>query len=216
MTRYVMVADLRRCVGCQTCTAACKQSNATPSGTKWRDVLDIEVGHYPDVSRVFLPVGCQHCENPPCETVCPTTATWIREDGIVDIDYDKCIGCGYCAVACPYDARHIDKNETFAYGKKQPNENKQPSRIGVATKCNFCRWRIDAGTAKGLIPGKDSEATPVCVNSCIAEALHFGDIEDPESNVAQLLADNEYFRMHEELETAPSFYYLTDSRETNE
>ena len=106
MTRWAMVADLRRCVGCQTCTAACKHANATPPGVQWRRVLDMEFGEYPDVQRAFVPVGCMHCDEPPCMDVCPTTATNKRADGIVTIDYDLCIGCAYCAVACPYQARY--------------------------------------------------------------------------------------------------------------
>ena len=118
MTRYVMIADLNRCVGCQTCTAACKHTNATPPGVQWRKVIDIEWGEYPDVSRTFVPVGCQHCSDPPCMHVCPSTATAQRDDGIVTIDYDICIGCSYCTVACPYQARYkVDKPE-FAYGDK--------------------------------------------------------------------------------------------------
>ena len=142
--------------------------------------------------------------------VCPTTATKKRADGIVTIDYDLCIGCAYCAVACPYQARYkVDKAE-FAYGAPMASEKEtfDPKRIGVATKCTFCADRIDAGLAQGLKPGVDPEATPACVNSCIADALHFGDAEDPESNVSKLLAENQHFRMHEELGTEPGFYYL--------
>ena len=190
MTRWAMVADLRRCVGCQTCTASCKQKNATPPGVQWRRVLDLETGEYPNVKRVFMPTGCMHCDDPPCMTVCPSTATRKRADGIVTVDPDLCIGCAYCAVACPYEARHkID---------------------GIATKCTFCVERIDYGTANGLIPGIDPDATPACVNSCIAGALHFGDAEDAQSNVSQLLAENQHFRLHEELGTGPGFYYLWD------
>ena len=98
MTRWVMIADLRRCVGCQTCTAACKHTNATPPEVQWRRVLDMEFGEYPEVKRVFVPVGCMHCADPPCMHVCPSTATGQRKDGIVTIDYDLCIGCAYCAV----------------------------------------------------------------------------------------------------------------------
>jgi phenylacetyl-CoA:acceptor oxidoreductase subunit 1 len=205
-----MVADLRRCVGCQTCTAACKQANATPPGVQWRRVVDLEVGEYPEVKRAFVPVGCMHCDDPPCMHVCPSTATRKRPDGIVTVDYDLCIGCAYCAVACPYQARYkVDRRE-FAFEKAMPNEPQDDTRIGVATKCTFCVDRIDAGLAKGLEPGVDPEATPACVNSCIAQALHFGDAEDPASNISQLLAENQFFRMHEELGTAPGFYYLWD------
>ena len=161
MTRWAMVADLRRCVGCQTCTATCMQGGSSQ---------------------------CMH--------VCPSTATRKRADGIVTIDYDLCIGCAYCAVACPYQARY-----------RSDEDEKRP---GVATKCTFCVERIDDGLAKGLKPGVDPEATPACVNSCIANALHFGDAEDPQSNISQLLADNRHFRMHEELGTGPNFFYLWD------
>ena len=89
MTRYVMTADLNRCVGCQTCTAACKHTNATPPEIQWRKVLDVEMGEFPNVERIFKPVGCQHCEDPPCMHVCPSTATAQRDDGIVTIDYDE-------------------------------------------------------------------------------------------------------------------------------
>lgn len=217
MTRWAMAIDLRRCVGCQTCTAACKHANATPPGVQWRRVLDIEVGEYPDVQRAFVPVGCNHCDEPACLPVCPTGATYQRPDGIVGIDYDACIGCAYCAVACPYQARSKTDLLSFAYGGKgMPNETArgrdQEQRRAVATKCTFCVDRIDAGLAAGQTPGVDPEATPACVNSCIAEALTFGDVEDPRSNVSQLLARNRHFRMHEELGTGPGIFYLWDRK----
>jgi len=214
MTRWAMAADLRRCIGCQTCTAACRQANATPPEVQWRKVLDIETGEFPDVRRSFVPVGCMHCGVPPCEHVCPTTATKQRVDGMVTIDYDLCIGCGYCAVACPYQARHIVHRARFAWnGEPAPDERARfdSERIAVATKCTFCVDRIDAGTAKGLKPGVDPEATPACVNSCIAGALVFGDRDDPASPLSKLLAEAEHFRMHEELGTDPGMYYIVDS-----
>ncbi len=212
MTRWAMVADLRSCVGCQTCTAACRHANATPPGTQWRRVIDMEIGEYPEVSRVFVPVGCMHCEDPPCMTVCPSTATRKRDDGIVTIDYDLCIGCAYCAVACPYQARYKTDRATFAYGEAMESETQRfdAAALAVATKCTFCVDRIDAGLERGLTPGVDPDATPACVNSCIAAALHFGDVEDPQSNVSKLLEENRNFRMHEELGTGPGFYYLWD------
>lgn len=213
MTRWAMVADLRRCVGCQTCTAACKHANATPPGVQWRRVLDVEVGQFPDVQRAFVPMGCQHCDEPACLPVCPTTATRKRADGVVTIDYDLCIGCMYCSIACPYQARFKTPAGQFAYGG-EPLANErlrdEAGRRDVATKCTFCVERIDAGLEQGLKPGVDPAATPACVNSCIAEALAFGDIEDPQSNVSQLLARNRHFRMHEELGTGPGFFYLWD------
>ena len=210
MTRWAMVADLERCVGCQTCTAACRHANATSPAVQWRKVLDIEAGTYPNVSRIFVPVGCQHCADPPCMHVCPTTATRQRADGIVTIDYDLCIGCAYCEVACPYQARFLIHEPHFAYDVATQNEVERfdPARFGVAQKCTFCSDRVDFGIENGLTPGVDPRATPACVNSCIADALHFGDVDDPNSNVSRLLREQRSFRMHAELGTDPGFHYL--------
>ena len=137
MTRWAMAVDLRRCVGCQTCTAACKHANSTPPGVQWRRVLDIEVGEYPEVQRAFVPVGCNHCDEPACLPVCPTGATYKRPDGIVSIDYDACIGCAYCAVACPLQARGNTDQEYIANGghalakpaaRRPPPGHRPPSR----------------------------------------------------------------------------------------
>ena len=213
MTRWAMVADLERCVGCQTCTAACRHANATSPAVQWRKVLDIEAGTFPNVIRTFVPVGCQHCADPPCMHVCPSTATRKRPDGIVTIDYDICIGCAYCDVACPYQARFKVTKEDFAYrqGAMQNEIEREISeRLGVAQKCTFCSDRIDFGIANGLAPGSDPRATPACVNACIADALHFGDLDDTNSNVSQLLRAHKSFRMHAELGTEPGLHYLYD------
>lgn len=211
MTRWVMLADLRRCVGCQTCTAACRHANATPPDVQWRRVIDVERGTFPDVRRVFVPVGCMHCDDPPCLRVCPSTATRKRNDGIVTIDYDLCIGCGYCAVACPYQARYKTDRPRFAFGDC-PTEAEaarlDARRLGVATKCTFCVDRIDEGLARGLRPGVDAEASPACAVACIAGALTFGDLDDPDAEVTRLLATTRHFRMHEPLGTGPGMYYL--------
>lgn len=211
MTRYVMLVDIGRCVGCQTCTAACKLANGTPPGVQWRRVLDIESGEFPDVRRTFVPVSCMHCGDPPCMAVCPTQATYQRDDGLVAIDYELCIGCAYCAVACPYQQRHRTQRAEFAYGAEpSPAEAAtfDARRLGVSTKCTFCSDRIDLAKELALTPGVDPEVTPACVNSCIAGALHFGDRDDPASNVAKLLRETEHFRMHEELGTDPGLYYI--------
>ena len=211
MTRYIMVTDLRRCIGCQTCTAACKQTNGTPPGVQWRRVLDMESGEYPQVRRTFVPVSCMHCGDPPCLAVCPSGATYKRDDGLVAIDYDKCIGCAYCAVACPYQQRFKVQHATFAYGSVPTAAEAaafDSQRLGVSTKCTFCVERIDAAHGTDRVPGVDPDVTPACVNSCISGALHFGDRDDPESNVSELLRSHEFFRMHEELGTDPGVYYI--------
>ena len=143
--RYGMVVDLNRCVGCQTCAIACKHANDTPPGMQWRRVLDVERGTYPDVERLFLVTGCQHCAEPPCVPVCPTGATRQRADGLVTMDYDTCIGCGYCAVACPYQARTIAHDTSWYYGEPTAQEAHvaHDERVGVANKCTFCVERVD-------------------------------------------------------------------------
>jgi len=212
MTRWAMVADLNRCIGCQTCTAACKHANATAPGIQWRRSLDIEAGEFPDVARAFVPVGCMHCDDPPCVAACPTGATTKREDGIVVIDYDLCIGCAYCAVACPYQARFKVTEPVPAYGRNRKMRHEaareMPERLNVAQKCTFCVDRIDDGLARGLVPGLDPEATPACANACIADALVFGDLDDPESRVSKLLESHESFTMHDDLATGPGMHYL--------
>ncbi|OMH37948.1 4Fe-4S dicluster domain-containing protein [Motiliproteus sp. MSK22-1] len=213
MTRYAMAVDLRRCVGCQTCTAACKQKNGTPPGVQWRRVLDIETGEFPDVRRSFMPVACMHCDEPACEEVCPTTATKKRDDGLVSIDYDLCIGCANCVMACPYEARSIVHKAEFAYGDKPMAHEAQsfdPARVNVSTKCTFCIDRIDLAEETGLTPGVDHQVTPACVNSCVSGAMVFGDIEDPDSEISKLLKENKSFRQNEELGTGPGVYYIWD------
>jgi phenylacetyl-CoA:acceptor oxidoreductase subunit 1 len=145
-----------------------------------------------------------HCQKPACLEVCPTGATYRRPDGIVDINLDLCVGCGSCIVACPYQARSIAKSDVL------PKEitDQDLDRIGVCTKCNFCLQYIDAGLAQGLTPGIDPEATPRCVLFCLAGALYFGDLDDPDSEVSKLIRNNKVVRMLEEIGTNPSVYYI--------
>jgi phenylacetyl-CoA:acceptor oxidoreductase subunit 1 len=204
-----MVIDVNRCVGCQTCTIACKHANDTLPGVQWRKVVDVEMGEFPSVERFFLVTGCQHCAEPPCVPVCPTGATWQREDGLVIQDYDVCIGCAYCAVACPYQARTIAHDQRWYYGRETQQEVavKHEERLGVAQKCTFCKDRVDEGVARGLKPGVDPEATPACAAACISSAIQFGDFNDPESHVSQLLAAP-HFQLNADLGTDPQIKYL--------
>lgn len=207
--RFGMVVDLKKCTGCRACTVACKAENMTPPEVSYNVVLEDEIGTYPNVKRVFMYKPCFHCENPPCTPVCPVGATWKREeDGIVVIDYDICIGCRYCLTACPYGSRFIDLGKTFTdppqpyetaaspeYGENRVRaENDSP--VGNARKCHFCIHRV----YRGMLPA--------CVETCIGRAIHFGDLDDPESVVSYLIARRSTMRLKEQLGTEPNTYYL--------
>jgi phenylacetyl-CoA:acceptor oxidoreductase 27-kDa subunit len=211
--RWGMAIDLRKCFGCGACVVACAEANKITSN-HWRRVFTCGVSAPPERRRSYLPLNCMHCVKPPCETVCPTTATFRRPDGIVDIDHEKCIGCGYCITACPYYARVIlfmndyDLEALIMTGRSATSA---PDYRGVATKCCFCRPRIDRGLAKGLTPGVDPEATPACVNHCTAGAMCFGNLDDPQSKVAQLIRENRPLCLQKSLGTEPKVYYLSET-----
>ncbi len=210
--RYGMTVDVNRCVGCQTCTIACKHANDTTPDVQWRSVLDVEQGAFPDVQRFFLVVGCQHCAEPPCVPVCPTGATAQRADGLVTMDHDLCIGCAYCAVSCPYQARTIvhEDRHYFAAKTRQETLTSHPERIGTMQKCTFCIDRMDEAEAAGLVPGEDLAVTPACAASCIAEAIKFGDFNDPDSTVSRLVGARNSFQINDFLGTDPQIKYLYD------
>lgn len=217
MARWAMVVNLDRCVGCGACAVACGMYNHVDTNS-WRRVFDCGPGPAPDRQRLCVPMSCMHCADPPCEKVCPTTATYVRTDGIVEIDPQKCIGCGYCMVACPYLARVILRfNETAAEQSLMDAEEgggpTKDSYLGVCTKCNFCRERIELGVAQHLTPGVDRDATPGCVINCTSDALTFGDLEDPNSPVSLLLAESKVRTLQPDLSTQPHLYYIQTSSE---
>lgn len=182
--RYAMVIDLRRCYGCHSCSVACKAEFDVPLG-RWRSwVKTVERGVYPWVKREFLPRLCNHCAKPPCVWVCPTKASHVRPDGVVDIDEKKCIGCRNCIAMCPYNSR-------FSH----PVER-------VAQKCDFCIHRVEKGIA------------PSCVNTCPARARIFGDLNDPESEVFKILATTPSQRLKTELGTLPHVFYISADHQT--
>lgn len=199
--RYGMVIDLRKCVGCNACTAACKQANATPPGIFWSKVLQYETGDYPQARLRFLPMLCMHCQVAPCLDACPTGATYRGEGGLVLVDDDLCIGCRYCMMACPYEARSYNSARPLEYysGRglteyEQVGYDQHPK--GAIEKCNFCVPRLRVGKL------------PACVATCPSGARVFGDLDDAESEVSRLVASDLAKPRLEEQGTKPSVFFI--------
>jgi Fe-S-cluster-containing dehydrogenase component len=200
MTQLALVIDLNVCVGCHACVTSCKEWNnagsagplsdlepygADPVGTFLNRVQTFEVGTYPETQTVHFPKSCLHCEDPPCVPVCPTGASYKRaEDGIVLVDYDKCIGCKYCAWACPYGVRELDAKEK------------------VMKKCTLC---VDRIYDKAL---PEADRKPACVMACPTNARLFGDIHDPASEVSRAIAERDGYALMPEWGTKPANHYL--------
>ena len=184
--RWGFVVNTKRCIGCRTCTVACKMENDVPLGEFRLKVLnpqnsmvfDKPEGKYPYTKLSWFTVPCQHCEEAPCVTVCPTGASKIRDDGIVFVDEDKCIGCKYCVWSCPYDARYFDQEKN------------------IVDKCTMCMHRIDKGKQ------------PMCVEVCPGRAITFGDLNDPSSEVYKLVHSKPVRILKPEQGTKPSVYYI--------
>ncbi len=206
--RWGMVIDQSKCTGCGYCVMACRAHNDISPDITWNPVLEAgEVGG----NKVYLPRPCMQCAKAPCVDVCPVNASVYRSDGIVIVKYDQCIGCRYCEVACPYGARSFNWKQFTGPNPAIPEWGeaevvRRPR--GVVEKCTFCYQRIDRGLALGLTPGVDEDATPACVVACPVGARTFGDLNDPNSNVSQLLRDHASYRLLEEMGTSPSVYYL--------
>ena len=199
MTRMGFSIDLERCVGCQACVIACKTENGTPRNIHWMRVLEKEEGVFPDARRSFTPVRCNHCANPPCVAACPTGAFVQRADGVVVVNDSLCVGTMACLTACPYyvPARYDGGDGYFGKQLTMYEEAKLSNfREGTAQKCHFCYPRLDEGRP------------PACVEACPADALNYGDLDDPESPINIQLQRRRHFRPREELGTDPSTYYL--------
>lgn len=202
---YVMCIDLQLCIGCNTCTVACKQENNLPNGVSWTRIVslkgggdDTSFGEYPNLILDHLPLACQQCENCPCIEICPSTATYKRtEDGLILQDPSQCIGCRYCMIVCPYTSVRVYSSENLKYSiRYATGNNPLIHRSKTVEKCTFCAHRL----AKGLIPA--------CVESCALSARIFGDLNDPESEVTRVLRTRPYFQLLVEKGTRPSVYYL--------
>ena len=178
MPRYGLLVDLTKCVGCASCTLACQAQNELEPHERWVRVESKEEGRYPAVTRRFLAVQCMHCDNAPCIHVCPTRANYKRRDGLVLIREERCIGCKYCVVACPYQAR------VFNEGR------------GIPGKCKLCQPRIDKGVQ------------PACVLACPTHARYFGDLDDPQSEISRLVVRRKATPLRPDLGTKPNIYFV--------
>ena len=204
--KFIMVIDEAKCDGCQKCTEACQAMHYTESDREWIKVYKMKDSE--TTAPYFFPKPCFHCDNPPCTKVCPVNATFKRQDGIVLIDNERCIGCRSCMAACPYSTRFFNwsaPNETAEVANSPYSPEKSlPRRIGTVEKCDFCPDMIRQGKM------------PACVSGCPMDAIYFGDQnEDAVTNasgvtkrLSQLLEDNAGYRYLEELGTEPRVYYL--------
>jgi len=199
-----MVIDLKLCIGCQACSLACKQEYGTPRGVYWTKTLIEEVGTYPNVTRVYTPQICNHCEEAPCEKACPTGASYTDIDhGVVLVDYDKCVGCRACYVACPYQNRHYLKKGVLKgyYPEKglTPFEKQcyEQFQEGTVTKCVGCIERVMEGV------------DPACVVGCPTSARKWGDLSDPNSEIRKLIRSRNAVQPMPEKGTEPKVYYIS-------
>ncbi len=235
MARYGYVVDLNRCMGCRACVEACKVENNTGQGIFWMHMFKFEEGKYPSVNVTFMPRPCMHCDNAPCVKVCPTGARFKREDGFVLTDFERCIGCRYCEVACPYGVNYFNwsepaRNQYYTWGDGEGEnvfgkgrlrdfvgDTVPPYKNPDLHKPYGDEKRLTAGS--GHFVGVVEKCTwcvhrvekglkPACAANCPVSALLFGDLEDPNSDVSRILANKRWFRLLEERGTGPRVYYL--------
>lgn len=205
MTRYGMAIEVNKCVACHTCSVACKANNNLPVDIWWNRVetdggayMDTAKGEYPNsLSRTYYPINCQQCSNPACVDACPTGASYVREDGLIQITAEECIGCNACQQACPYDVRTLYAPELEYYVEHALGDYDAPTHVaGTMSKCTGCSNRIDRGSM------------PACMEFCPVRCRHWGDLDDPESDISKFLEGREYVRLMEEEGTEPNVYYV--------
>lgn len=227
--KWGMVIDLDKCTACQACAVACRAENnvpvAGPENTEkgraifWMNLLTRTEGEYPDLRRELLPTPCNHCEDPPCIKVCPVGATSQNEEGITMQIPQRCIGCRLCQAACPYSRRYFNWSpaEWTDLERRRLNPDVAPRHHGVMEKCTFCHQRIRA--VRERVRGEGREITdadvrrlPACASSCPADAISFGNLNDPESEVSRFSESPRAFRLLEEVGTHPKVIYLREAK----
>ena len=221
--RWGMAIDLDRCTGCQACVAACHAENNLPVSTPdsaakgravhWMRVDRYYEGEFPDVRVKYMPVLCQQCDEAPCEPVCPVYATYKNPEGLNVQVYNRCVGTLYCGNNCPYSVRYFNwfAPEWDAPLQLQHNPDVFVRMVGVMEKCTFCIQRIKRGKQDAKDEGRplaDGEIQTACVQSCPAEAMVFGDLNDPESKVSRWAESGRATRLLEELGAKPKVFYL--------
>jgi len=223
MARWGLVIDLDRCTGCQACVVACKHENNVPFSTPetaaegrlmtWIQLVPVETpGH---TGRLPMPVMCQQCDRPPCTDVCPTSATYLNPEGIVAQIYARCIGCRYCTNACPYAVKVFNWTTPDWPDAMQPMMNPDVSLRpkGVVEKCTFCHHRLIEARERARAAGRElasEDYVPACVQTCPAEAMVFGDLDDPHGAVGALAQSPRAARWMEDLGTRPKVIYLRE------
>ncbi len=225
MTRWGMVIDLDKCFACQSCTLACRMENNTPVAGPdqaehgrtilWNEVLCSIDGSYPRPTVTLIPRPCQHCDSPACVRVCPVGATYKNEEGLVLVNYSRCIGCRMCTVVCPYQVRYFNwyppEWPEALRAHLNPDPEVAPRPRGVVEKCTFCVQRLRKARERAAAAGRPFQATdyiPACVQTCTGHARYFGDLDDPDSLVSQLARSPRAYRLQEEMGTQPKVYYL--------
>jgi Fe-S-cluster-containing dehydrogenase component len=205
---YAMVIDLETCIGCSRCVYACQATNDTADDHLWNILIpDAETFGKP----VFVTRPCMHCEHAPCVEVCPVRATYHDENGLVVMDYDRCIGCRYCMVACPYGVRVFNWQEHTAPNPQAPTWGtpEVPRRPrGVVEKCTFCQHRLKRAEESGLTPGYHRSVTPACCNVCPTQARVFGNLRDENSPATKALKGRQAVVLRANLGTNPRVFYL--------
>lgn len=225
MTKFVRLIDTKRCMGCRACLSACAVENHFTPDAPWNVMIEYEIGTYPAVKKSFNTMGCMHCEQPSCMAACDAVgakAITKNQFGVVLVDYEKCIGCGYCAAVCPYGVPQLNKeikslapgkgalgSEAIAVASRHATHRK---RARTVEKCTFCTHKLEQAVADGKVDriGIDQAYTPSCDLVCPVQARTFGDLDDPNSDVSKKIKATGAVQLKTKFGTVPQVYYVLE------